>query len=391
MRLLQEQLKIISPSDKELKEINQKTKQLISIINKNLKNKKIRAEVFVGGSSAKNTLIKKNKYDIDLFVRFDEKYLDKELSDLLKKVLPKNIRKIHGSRDYFSIKKDNTEFEIVPVLKIKNPSQAKNITDLSYFHVNYVKKAIRKNPKLANEIRIAKAFAYYQECYGAESYINGFSGYALELLLIYYKNFVNFVKAMAKLDTKNKLILDIDKKYKKQDVLREMNKAKLHSPIILIDPTFKERNALAALSYKTFEEFQKACKGFLKNPSKKFFILEDKEEKYSKNKNIIKINLKSSKQAGDIAGTKLKKFYKYLVSKISRYFDIKKQDFLYNENKNIGIIFIELIKKKQIIFNGPPIKMKKAVKEFKKGHKNIKVIKGKVFGYEKPISFDVFF
>ena len=35
--------------------------------------------------------------------------------------------------------------EIIPVLKIKNPQDAENVTDLSYFHVNHVSKCIKKN------------------------------------------------------------------------------------------------------------------------------------------------------------------------------------------------------------------------------------------------------
>ncbi|MBD3252791.1 hypothetical protein GF386_03610, partial [Candidatus Pacearchaeota archaeon] len=54
------------------------------------------------------------------------------------------------------------------------------MTDLSYFHVNHILKKIKKNKNLSDEIRLAKKFAYSQNCYGAESYIHGFSGYALE-------------------------------------------------------------------------------------------------------------------------------------------------------------------------------------------------------------------
>ena len=51
----------------------------------------------------------------------------------------------------------------------------------------------------------------------------------------------------------------------------DLNSAKLNSPIILVDPTYKQRNALAALSDETFEKFKSACKKFLKNPSLKSF------------------------------------------------------------------------------------------------------------------------
>jgi len=53
--------------------------------------------------------------------------------------------------------------------------------------------------KILDEIRIAKAFCYANNCYGAESYISGFSGYALELLVYHYKSFLKFIKSMVKL------------------------------------------------------------------------------------------------------------------------------------------------------------------------------------------------
>ena len=50
-----------------------------------------------------------------------------------------------------------------------------------------------------------------------------------------------------------------------------LNESKLQSPIVFVDPTFKERNALAALSRETFEKFKKASKVFLRAPSKRYF------------------------------------------------------------------------------------------------------------------------
>jgi len=375
--ILKNQLDVIKPSAQEILDISNKTKEVTDFLKKNIKKNKIKADVFVGGSMAKNTLIKKKKYDVDIFIRFDEKYDEEDMKRFLKKIVGK-AKVIHGSRDYYSINKQCIDFEIVPSIKIKNPGNAVNITDLSYFHVNYVEKAIGRNKKLSDEIRLAKGFAYYQDCYGAESYINGFSGYALELLIIHYKSFVNFIKAMSKI--KSKLIIDISKKYKGKDVLKELNEAKIQGPIIVVDPTYKERNATAALSYKTFLKFQKACKSFLKNPSSKFFSLENKEKKFE---DIDKVIVKTNKQSGDIAGTKLKKFSNYFLEEAWKLFDIKKKDFDYKEDENKGIIFIDARPKKEIIFNGPPVKMKEALKKFRKEHKKIVIKKGRAYAIEK--------
>jgi len=391
--ILKKEIVLIKPSNEEIDVIETKLKELKESILAKLKKQKIKADIFIGGSYAKETLIRKEKYDIDIFVRFDSKYGDKKISPMLQKLLPKNTKKIHGSRDYFALREKNTEFEIIPVIKIKKPEEAKNITDLSFFHVNYVRNKIQKNKKLADEIKLAKAFVHFQDCYGAESYINGFSGYALELLIIHYKSFVNFLKNIAK-SNKEKIIIDTEKFYRnKETILREVNEAKLSSPIILIDPTFKERNAVAALSQETFSRFKIASINFLKKPSLEFFkkkdIISILDKKY-KNK-LIKINLATEKQAGDIAGTKLKKFYTFFLTKVERYFEIKEKYFEYDEKANIGKLYLVLNPKKEIIFRGPPIEMKDRLQEFKKEHKQVIIKAGKSYAKEKNnLNFDKF-
>src|SRR3989344_1191641 len=233
--VLKEALEKVKPNEEELRIINSLIKEFIKLLEKGKKSLKISAEIFVGGSSAKGTIIKKEHYDIDVFIRFDKKYFgsDKKsnVSDLTEKMLKntKNKQKIHGSRDYFRIKASkNLFFEIVPVKKIKNQKEAENITDLSYFHVNYVKRKLKV--KFLDEVRLAKAFCHAAGCYGAESYIKGFSGYALELLIYHYRSFLKFIAAMSKVNAREKLVIDTEKQYK-NIVLMNLNAAKLQSPI----------------------------------------------------------------------------------------------------------------------------------------------------------------
>src|SRR3989338_8180046 len=100
-------LEKIKPSEQELKNIKELTAGLNKKIEAGLKKAHCRADVFLGGSLAKNTLIKKERYDIDIFVRFQYKEYaerDSQLSDMLEKALKLQkikYKKIHGSRDYF--------------------------------------------------------------------------------------------------------------------------------------------------------------------------------------------------------------------------------------------------------------------------------------------------
>ena len=258
---------------------------------------------------------------------------------------------MHGSRDYFKIRKSKSfVLEVVPVLRIKKPSEAENITDLSYFHVNYVKKKFPN--KIFNEIILAKTFCHANKCYGAESYINGFSGYGLEVLVYYYGSFVKFVTAISKIKKGEKKVIDVEKHFKnRSEVLMDLNSSKLQSPIIFVDPTFKQRNVLAALSEETFQKFQKACKDFLKNPKIECFV-EDKvdfkklEDEAKRRKNdFILLNIKTNKQRGDIAGSKLLKFYKHLEKEISKCFNVNKSHFEYDNEKSARCFFSVKTKK----------------------------------------------
>jgi len=375
--ILREVLERVEPPKEDLDFIKGKLKEFLKRLNSKINSSKLDIEVFIGGSYAKKTLIKKYKYDIDIFLRFGKNHKG-DISESTKKLLGnfKEVFLVHGSRDYFNIKiSPSAFFEIVPVARVKNPSEAENITDLSFSHVKYINKKI-KNKKILDDIRIAKAFCHANNCYGAESYIRGFSGYGLELLVYHYKGFLKFIRAIAKSKPKEKIIIDIEKQHKnKSSILLDLNESKLQSPIILIDPTYKQRNVLAALSDKTFERFRKECQKFLKSPSIESFEeseidLEQIKNHANKNKQeFILLEAKTTKPEGDVAGSKLLKFYNHLEGEISNFFEIKNKGFDYNDQKSAKYFFV-VKQKKEILIKGPFSEDKINVQKFKKKHKS---------------------
>ncbi|MEK6926516.1 MAG: nucleotidyltransferase domain-containing protein [Nanoarchaeota archaeon] len=385
--ILKEVLNKIKPSQEDMKKIEISLDSFVSKLNAEIAKKKINSEIFIGGSFAKNTLIKKDHYDIDIFLRF-EGHKEEELSKLTESLIKGiNTSVVHGSRDYFRIKIDERIFfEVVPVKKVTKTKDAENITDLSYSHVKYINKKI-KNKNILDEIRIAKAFCYANHCYGAESYINGFSGYALELLIYYYGSFAKFLKEMARI--KSKTVIDIEKHYKnKNQVMMDVNSAKLNSPVILIDPTYKQRNALAALSQETFDKFKKSAEDFLKKPSleafevKKTDLEKIKKSAKSHGEHFILIEALTDKQAGDIAGSKLLKFYKHLDQEISKFFRVKNKGFNYNKENSARYFFV-VKSREEILLQGPETKDEKNLIRFRKKHKTIFTKKNRMYAKEK--------
>ncbi len=181
-------LKEIAPSKKEHSELKKTAKEVIE------KLKIPYTKIILGGSSAKNTYLKEN-YEIDLYVKFNlKKYAELDISNILKENLEKKkfkFKTLHGSRDYYHVQKGKFTVELIPILDISKPEEARNITDISPFHSKWVNKH-----KFKDDIRLAKAFAKANGFYGAESYIKGFSGYSLEILTIHYKGFNNLLKAV---------------------------------------------------------------------------------------------------------------------------------------------------------------------------------------------------
>lgn len=410
--ILDKVLQDIKPGKQELGIINNMADRFILLVGRELKKQRISAEAFIGGSLAKGTLLRRERYDIDIFVRFNYKRYsaqDKKLSSILEKIIKKvflkfklasrekkensryKFEKVHGSRDYFCIKFYNKKiglilFEIIPVLAINKPTEARNVTDLSFFHVNHIKKQISKKPKIIDEILLAKAFCYAHNCYGAESHIRGLSGYALEVLLIYYGNFINFIKAAVfwarNLEAGKKRIIDPSKHYKRTgDVLLELNEAKLISPIVLIDPTYQIRNIAAAVSPETLNKLIQACKEFRKKPSLDSFKQQEINiknlEKTAKRKKAMLciVEAKTSKIKEDIAAAKLVKFFNFLVYLLERNdFKIMQKEIKFEKQKGKqkGLLF--LIYKKpepcaRVLIEGPPAKLAEHAKQFKQKYK----------------------
>ncbi len=376
----------VLPLASEMKSLDRATEWVIAALNIALVPLRKHASVVVGGSYAKGTLVTSLMYDVDIFICYSA-----DISELINHLLPAlreicsqhhlPLERVHGSREYFRIcYAPNIIFEIVPVSAIKNPSEALNVTDLSYSHVSYIRKELRKNKKLVREICLAKLFCKAQRVYGAESYVQGFSGYALECLVIFYGSFLKMIKNLAR--AKAQIILDPGKKYRhKKEILLSLNESKLRSPIVLVDPTWKERNVLAALSRETLLRFQKAAQAFLKKPKPEFFVVksltdEDIAARARKtHSEVLCVVLETPKQPGDIAGTKLKKFADTLARYFAPHFLMVDREFLYS-GAHTAKAYYFVRPTKPNLHKGPPLSMKEHARQFKKEHPNAVVKRG---------------
>ncbi|MEM2916472.1 MAG: CCA tRNA nucleotidyltransferase [Candidatus Woesearchaeota archaeon] len=364
-QILREVLEEITPSKEERASTLKTVNTFLAELNKSLKKNKLSAKAVLGGSYAKDTWLK-GDYDVDIFVRFALKHKKDNLSSLLEKTLkPWKAEKVHGSRDYFWVHEKKFRFEIIPVLAIKKAADAENVTDFSPLHVKWVNKNGRK---YKGDIRLFKKFCKAQRVYGAESYIRGFSGHVVDILVIYYKGFLPLLKAAAK--WKPKTIIDYYHHYNKK-ALFVLNRSKIQGPLVVIDPVQKERNAAAALSQDKYNGLVSAAKKFLKRPSKDFFVETEIDlGKLAKLGHMIHVCAKVPKGKEDIIGTRLLHVFEYLKRYLED-FGIKASGWRWNKGEMAEFWYV--VKEKELPATmtraGPPLELKKAAEAFKKKHK----------------------
>lgn len=371
-QLFDELLKEITPTkeDDVLKQVN----AFLADAEKEAKKLKIRAMPVLGGSFAKNTWLK-GDYDVDIFFAFDLKYKDTDLSEMLSRILAKfKPLRIHGSRDYFQIR-NGMCLEIIPVLNIKKAADAQNVTDFSLWHVDWTNK---KGKKLKNDIRIAKKFCKAQRVYGAESYIRGFSGHVLDILVIHYGGFLQLLKAATKWTPK--VIIDTEN-YHKGKALQFINKSKTESALLVVDPVQPGRNASAAISQEQFDKFVKSATQFIKNPSQEFFIKKPIDENLLRKKGtLLKIFITPVEGVENVIGVKMLKAGQFLQKKLEDFEVVLTE---WEWDKKNPAVWHYVVRKKELpaetTFEGPPLKFKEHCDRFKKAHKKTFIKSGKVF------------
>lgn len=366
-------LPLISPDESEITKVKEISEEFLELINSKLKY----AHAIVGGSYAKNTWLKNIK-DIDVFVQFNyDQYQGKnnELTAVLEEVIKRTPEiqeydRVHGSRDYFQLTYKGIFFELIPILQINHSDEAQNITDISPLHAEWVS----KYPEYSSDIRLTKAFAKANRIYGAESYIKGFSGYSLEILIIHFKGLANFLRTASTWDENEKQVVIDPEKYH-EDPLKELNESKLTSPLVLIDPVEAGRNVSAALGAEKFSKLIKTAKEFVQDPNEGYFtktLFTDEYFKALSGENQLfklKLNLPEGKE--DVIGCKAMKVVECLEREITTAgFTITNLEWEYDKKQtaHAWIIIKPQILDETYEWIGPPVKAKTHAEHFKEKH-----------------------
>jgi len=355
----------ITPSKEYKKKIEKIVKELDELIAKEIIKRNLPATIELVGSVAKDTYLK-DDLDIDFFIKFPTKYkkelIGKNALSVGKTILT-DTEESYAEHPYIRGYYKKYKVEIVPCYKIEKASQKLSAVDRTPLHTKYVKENLAESKK--SEVLLLKQFLKGIRCYGAESEIEGFSGYLCEILIIEYGDFNTLLKNAQSWKIGEKIAL---------------SKAKypgFNTPLTFIDPVDTNRNVASAVSKEKFDLFIRACNEYLKKPQITFFFPK-KIKPWSLNKikqnpeinrfRYIGIKLKKPDTIPENLYPQVRKAARSICNTSERY-DFKIYDSSFHVDNSDIYIIIKSKKEplsKTYVHLGPPVKLKKHASEFLK-------------------------
>ena len=358
------------------------------------------------GSIGKFTWLK-NNHDIDMFILFPLSTSRQDLENFglkygkeLSKELKGNFLIKYAEHPYVRIESKDFAIDVVPCYRIKKGQKIKSAVDRSPHHLKYVLDKL--NPNLRDDVRLLKKFCKGIRIYGSDTKNMGFSGYICELLVIKYGNFENVLENSSKwkiptiintenFETSSQIFeklknfpisrkSEISKISVSSEILTSQNiKKKFKEPLIIIDPTDKNRNASANVSAQNLIKFIVKSDNFLKNPNENYFYntknkLSKNEIKHLKSRKtkFLLIKMQRPDIIDDILFAQMRRTIKRIENSLKHNNFLVQRSFEFANEKHMIFLFEfvvwDLPKIKKMI--GPSIFSKKHSNEFLKKYSN---------------------
>ena len=371
----------IKPTQEEQNDIDAMSDKLVGFLNETCEKEDISAKIAVVGSVAKHTALK-GKSDIDIFIAFPLDVSEDELKETGLYLAHKCSDAFNGdashhfaSHPYVQTDIEGFDVDLVPCYEIEDGSQLKSAVDRTILHTRYVKQHL--TPEGCEEVLLLKRFMDMTGTYGSEFKVGGFAGYLCELLIIKYGSFEETLKAATMWQYGHSI-----------DLEDYGTAGQFDDPLIMIDPTDKNRNVGAALRLNKFSEFIQSARNYLASDNKRdyFYPLNkyvDKEaildEFDKRGSDFIAIKFDIPDMPLDTLHPQLKMTTGALADKIdNEEFNVFCADYSSNE-KDTAVILLEMASSKlnNVKINyGPKIYLNKACNNFtaKYGPENCHVI-----------------
>ncbi|MHA1910672.1 MAG: CCA tRNA nucleotidyltransferase [Candidatus Kariarchaeaceae archaeon] len=265
---MSEVLKRIEPKQDERKKLDELSRLLVEETATACKTIGLQANVLRVGSFEKGTWLSKSR-DLDIFFALDPDEIELEkiptIVNKMRKILITKLEnkgnifteKRYATHPYIFLRFNEVEVDIVPCF-IRKKEKIISAVDRTPDHTVFIKNNFKEEEK--KEVLLLKQFFKGIRTYGAQTPINGFSGYLCELLILHFGSFIETLEGL----TKGTPHVSEEKETRIELEFRDKK-------LFVRDPTDSLRNVAAALSSETFSETILAAKIFLGNPSAFFF------------------------------------------------------------------------------------------------------------------------
>ncbi|MFA5108390.1 MAG: CCA tRNA nucleotidyltransferase [Candidatus Micrarchaeia archaeon] len=371
-KLLERVRERIRPSKQELDMIKKSEIQIRKRLAKTLPKD---VEIVVCGSIAKGTALKNNR-DLDLFLLFSKKYTPEQVKKLGVEMAKKAMKGYktelnYAQHPYLKVYMDEIKVDIVPSSKIENNESIKTAVDRSQLHTQWANE--RLNEKMRDDVRLLKQFCKNIGIYGAQSRVEGFSGYLCEILIINYGSFEALLSAAAKY---KEPVIDIENFHGEKRAKEMFAKAAM----VVIDPTDKKRNVAAVVSKTSLSRFIIEARDFLKQPSEAHFFREKEVHSAKKLKQMIDarkthtllILMPAPALVEDVLWPQLKKATQAILAHLQKAEFRAFGHYFYSDGEQIAILIETMEKDLPAVkhVQGPQVFEQAHVQAFAKKHKN---------------------
>lgn len=366
-------LKEIKPTESENKEIQDMSRDILDYLTLECERRNVDAEIFLVGSVSKGTYLK-GKSDIDVFIAFP---LDTPVEELKETGLILGYAcsdhfngeagEHYASHPYITSEIDKFEVDFVPCYRINDGSELKSAVDRTILHTIYIKKHLEEYQK--DEVLLLKRFMDMTGTYGSEFKVGGFAGYLCELLILRYGTFENTLKEAA--NWRYGHVIDLEG-YGTSKMFND--------PLIVIDPTDKNRNVGAALRLDKMAEFIQSARNYLSSDNKMayFYPIEKNISKEdvisgfnSRESDVIAIRFNIPDIPLDTLHPQLKKTAYSIAERLDKNeFNVFSHGY-WSDEKDIAVFVFEMANSKlnrADINKGPKIFIEKACRQFIDAH-----------------------
>ena len=296
-------ISLAEPTAAQAKRGDQIASQLLSKVRRLARTHHLHPKVVLGGSFAKGTWLSET-LEIDIFLLFPREITANELESeglLLAKqsLLGDRPTLRYAQHPYVEAFIQDFRINLVPCFETKL-GEWKSAADRSPFHTKYMNNHLSQ--KLRKEVRLLKLFMKRVGIYGSEIKVQGFSGYACEVLILKYRTFLSTLANVSRWKEREVVCIEPSVPAMADQVKEQL---------IILDPIDHNRNLGMAISPQKIGQFVLSSRSFLSSPGMMFFRSDRKRssklEQDLLRQSAIGILLSHSSRIPDVLWGQLKK------------------------------------------------------------------------------------